>query len=66
MIKKVIDYALSIGFKVLDLTFSPVKGPEGNIEYLVQLEKCPAEEADTAETIDISAVVSEAFEVLRG
>ena len=66
VIKKVIDYALSIGFKVLDLTFSPVKGPEGNIEYLVQLEKCPAEEADTAETIDISAVVSEAFEVLRG
>lgn len=66
VIKKVIDYALSIGFKVLDLTFSPVKGPEGNIEYLVQLEKCPAEEADTAETVDISAVVSEAFEVLRG
>ena len=28
-----------IGFKILGLTFSPVKGPEGNIEYLLHLKK---------------------------
>lgn len=66
VIEKVISYALSIGFRVLDLTFSPIKGPEGNIEYLVHLEKCPLKEADTAENIDIKAVVSEAFDTLRG
>ena len=39
VINKVIDYAISIGFEVLNLEFSPVKGPEGNIEYLLHLQK---------------------------
>lgn len=38
-IVKVIDFAVETGFSVLGLTFSPVKGPEGNIEYLVYLKK---------------------------
>lgn len=37
VICKVIDYADSIGFGVDALTYSPIKGPEGNIEYLVLL-----------------------------
>lgn len=36
---KVIDYAHMIGFEVRGLTYSPIKGPEGNIEYLVCLQK---------------------------
>lgn len=46
VIHKVIDYAELIGFSVLHLEYSPIKGPEGNIEYLVHLlkEKEPAEE----------------------
>lgn len=32
-------YAMAIGFKVLELNFSPIKGPEGNIEYLLYIEK---------------------------
>ncbi len=39
VIQKVIDYADSIGFDILKLDFSPIKGPEGNIEYLVHIEK---------------------------
>ena len=39
VIQKVLDYALSIGFTPLHLDFSPVKGPEGNIEYLLHLKK---------------------------
>lgn len=39
VITKVIEYAVSIGFLVKDLDFSPIKGPEGNIEYLVHLKK---------------------------
>ncbi len=38
-IVKVINFAVETGFSVLGLTFSPVKGPEGNIEYLVYLKK---------------------------
>jgi 23S rRNA (cytidine1920-2'-O)/16S rRNA (cytidine1409-2'-O)-methyltransferase len=39
VIHKVIDYADLVGFAVEGLTYSPIKGPEGNIEYLVFLEK---------------------------
>lgn len=38
VIEMVMSYAASIGFKVLHLDFSPVKGPEGNIEYLLHLQ----------------------------
>ena len=38
VIEKVITYADMLGFFVKDLDFSPIKGPEGNIEYLVFLE----------------------------
>lgn len=38
VIEKVIQYAVSIGFEVLNLSFSPIKGPEGNIEYLAYLK----------------------------
>ena len=39
VIRKVVDFADSIGFDVLHLEYSPIKGPEGNIEYLVHLSK---------------------------
>lgn len=39
VIYKVIEYASQIGMKSMDLEFSPIKGPEGNIEYLLHLQK---------------------------
>lgn len=39
VIEKVILHTLTLGFSVKGLTFSPVKGPEGNIEYLLWLLK---------------------------
>ncbi len=39
VIEAVIAYAKSIGFGILNLEFSPIKGPEGNIEYLLHLQK---------------------------
>lgn len=39
VICKVVDYADSIGFCVAGLDYSPIKGPEGNIEYLIYLKK---------------------------
>ena len=63
VIDMVIQYAMSIGFAVLNLEFSPIKGPEGNIEYLVHLEKC-GEYDRIAETVDIRKTVDEAFATL--
>ena len=51
-----------IDFKILGLTFSPVKGPEGNIEFLAHLTL-----ADTVGIEpDTSSVVSQAHETLKG
>ena len=45
VIEKIVTYADLVGFEVKGLEYSPIKGPEGNIEYLVFLEKKPEEEA---------------------
>lgn len=37
VINEVVEYALSIGYKPINLSFSPIKGPEGNIEYLLHI-----------------------------
>ena len=63
VIHKVIDYAMSIGFRVLNLEFSPIKGPEGNIEYLVHLEKC-GQTDQISELIDVDKTVDQAFDTL--
>lgn len=39
VIGMVMDYAVSIGFEILHLDFSPIRGPEGNIEYLLHIYK---------------------------
>lgn len=44
VIRKVIDYVDSIGFQVMHLEFSPIKGPEGNIEYLIHICKISEED----------------------
>ncbi len=52
VVHKVIDYAGLIGYEVLGLTYSPIKGPEGNIEYLLFMEKrgdLPKETEELAE-----------------
>ena len=41
VIEKVRDYAMSIFMEPCHLSFSPIKGPEGNIEYLLHLKKHP-------------------------
>ena len=56
--EKIIDSALSNGFSVLNLEYSPIKGPEGNIEYLVYLEKTNNPQKE--ESVDVDAVVSAA------
>ena len=57
VVRNIITYAVAIGFDVIGLSFSPIKGPEGNIEYLLYIEKntemtdteCEVSEEKTAE-----------------
>ena len=65
VIRMVIDYAASIDFYPLALDFSPVKGPEGNIEYLLFLSKNKKDqEIVDASSIDIKAVVTASHDTL--
>ena len=59
MIEKVIGIADGLHFKVLGLDYSPIKGPEGNIEYLIYLEKRPESEAPAHEPVDVRQVVEQ-------
>lgn len=51
VMEKVLGFTAELGFKVCGLDYSPIKGPEGNIEYLMYVSK-QGEAAD----IDINAV----------
>ena len=58
VIEKVISFALENGFSIHNLEYSPIKGPEGNIEYLVYIEK--DENPKKEESVDIHEVVEAA------
>ena len=62
VVETVVNYALSIGFLVKNLEYSPIKGPEGNIEYLVYLEK--SENPRKEDAVDIVSVVEAAHDEL--
>lgn len=55
VVKKIIDYADFIGFDILHLDYSPIKGPEGNIEYLVHIRKNMEKLQNTAEITEALA-----------
>ncbi len=60
VIDNCVGYAKESGFKIKGLDFSPVKGPEGNIEYLLYITKTDIDEPE----IDASVVVNNSHEAL--
>ncbi len=55
VIQHIITFALAMGFQILNLSYSPIRGPEGNIEYLLYLEKASHQE-------DITEILPEMLE----
>lgn len=39
VIQKIVDFSKKLGFNIIGLDFSPIKGPEGNIEFLLYITK---------------------------
>ena len=62
VIEKVIEYAKSVGFTILGLDYSPIKGPEGNIEYLLFIEK---NDSKNDNSFEIEKIVDEAHSSLE-
>ncbi len=71
VISDVVQYAADMGLLVKGLTFSPIKGPEGNIEYLLWMQKANDQSRSAAylqsftESDKIHRTVEEAFTVLN-
>lgn len=62
VILRVIEYAREAGFAILDLNGSPIRGPEGNIEYLIYLSKNDKLDKSSECKIKIKELVSKTHE----
>ncbi|MDR0914413.1 MAG: TlyA family RNA methyltransferase [Oscillospiraceae bacterium] len=62
VVKDICSFCFANGYSVLGLTFSPIKGPEGNIEYLVFLQK--SEKPVMADSVVAEEVVFESHQQL--
>lgn len=63
VVKRVMNEAVEAGFSVLGLNYSPVKGPEGNIEYLMWLSSDG--ESAVSESVDPEKIVNKSHEELK-
>lgn len=63
VIENVLDFTNESGFNIIDVDYSPIKGPEGNIEYLMYIKKCN-ESRDWRIDIDADSIVSMAHQSL--
>lgn len=61
VIDKIIEFAKNLGFIVNGLSFSPVKGPEGNIEYLLYLVRKSEEQV----FVSVDKVIEDAHSQLK-
>ena len=61
VLERFLDHAAQSDFTVKDITFSPIKGPEGNIEYLGYLQAGPC----PAEPVDLPALVARSHSVWK-
>ena len=59
VIEKILDYGKAIGFHILNLDYSPIKGPEGNIEYLLYMEQGSLEQGAAVAAAEIVAKAHE-------
>jgi len=61
VLENFLNHAKESGFTVLGITYSPIRGPEGNIEYLGYLEKAEWQEKE----FDLKALVDESHQTLK-
>lgn len=61
VVRHIVDHAMEVGFSIKAITWSPIKGPEGNIEYLMYMTKVKQDSIE----VDDKALVEAAFAALN-
>ena len=64
VVLNIMDFVLKEGFDILNLDFSPIKGPEGNIEYLIHIKKNNENPLDMVKE-NVEIVINSAHEGLK-
>ena len=64
VVEQIYNFVLEEGFSVLNLDYSPIKGPQGNIEYLIFIEK--TDEPESKLTSSPAEIVLASHENLNG
>ncbi len=62
VLENIVTLIENSGFSIINLTYSPIKGGSGNIEYLIYVKKC---KEHSSFSFDIKALVSESFSILK-
>ncbi|AKL95307.1 hemolysin TlyA family protein [Clostridium aceticum] len=65
VVDNIIDYAKSIGLHIENFSYSPIKGPEGNIEYLLHM-KTNVEEDQGIRPEEVDKIIYESHQSLEG
>ncbi|KRM23964.1 TlyA family RNA methyltransferase [Latilactobacillus graminis] len=65
VVQDIVDFSLATGYDVLGLDFSPIKGGEGNIEFLIHLRNTTAEIGMMGPNVNIDAVLTNAYAALK-
>lgn len=66
VVEEIISFSIGLGFKLKGLTYSPIKGPEGNIEYLLYISKAEGETDPEALKLKASAIAANSHSELNG
>lgn len=60
VVETILNFAQSLNFEILGLDYSPIKGPEGNIEYLLYIEKHTEAQTESVGNVDVTGIVEAA------
>ena len=66
VIEMIVEYVRTQSLGILGLDFSPIKGPEGNIEYLIYLEKSQSGMHEDEVQARVDTVVAQSHKILSG
>ena len=65
VVESIMGFLTGAGFKILGIDYSPIKGPEGNIEYLIHIKKTDEKTEDLNEWLEVARkTVADAHESL--